>query len=333
MKTYINHPVHSTKMRVLSAFMAFLVLMLTFQEALVGWDFGASVKATADGNIHSTTTDKTSNQKTVGSSFNGFTYTGKYTNNNKVTVFDYVTDYEIAGTYNTCYQVESGYTDPFTTFNSAISNTTGSYSAKNNNITLTVESNQNGGFGQDDNLHVYLWNNSNNNSWPGAKMTYIGNGKYTYTFTESGWIPSSVQFNKGNSSWQTKDVNSAEYQFTFSRGNSYEFTCTTKVGDRYDVSFPIIGQGKSLPVYKSGSTSYNTPLYFGAFIKDTHAGESDADNYTLNNTPPYNNFFWQANIGLKDNNFAHNTTYGQAVVQGLVSAGACKQQFNRRFKR
>ena len=94
MKTYINHPVHSTKMRVLSAFMAFLVLMLTFQEALVGWDFGASVKATGDGNIHSTTTDKTSNQKTVGSSFNGFTYTGKYTNNNKVTVFDYVTDFD-----------------------------------------------------------------------------------------------------------------------------------------------------------------------------------------------------------------------------------------------
>ena len=61
MKTNIKIPANSTRTRVLSAFMAFLIFTLTFQQAFVGWDAGIRVKAAAaNGEIHSTNTDKSS---------------------------------------------------------------------------------------------------------------------------------------------------------------------------------------------------------------------------------------------------------------------------------
>ena len=45
MKTNIKIPANSTRTRVLSAFMAFLIFTLTFQQAFVGWG-GIKVKAT-----------------------------------------------------------------------------------------------------------------------------------------------------------------------------------------------------------------------------------------------------------------------------------------------
>ena len=154
MKIHINNPVHSTRMRVLSAFLAFLIFTLTFQEALVGWDFGMRAKAAnsyglekGDGTISSSATQvskymgfdsKTESHNSAGVR-NG-TYTGRI---KPVTVnmYDYLTDGEINGTWNVLNDAD--YTwydryDPYTNFNNAISNSGNISSSYNNNITLTV---------------------------------------------------------------------------------------------------------------------------------------------------------------------------------------------------
>ena len=139
MKTNIKIPANSTRTRVLSMFMAFLIFVLTFQQAFVGWDAGIRVKAAAaNGEIHSTNTDKSSiylfngenptyniqdNADIAAGGTSPYTYSGKYTNNNKVTVFDYVSDYELAHSYNDCYQYENDYVDTFKAFNRAVSTT------------------------------------------------------------------------------------------------------------------------------------------------------------------------------------------------------------------
>lgn len=131
MKINVNIPMNSKRTRILASFMAFLIFALTFQQAFVGWDAGIRVKAAAaNGEIHSTNTDKSSILKTeiqtradtAAGGTSPYTYSGKYTNNNKVALFDYVSDYEITNnTYNTCQQDESGYVDAYTTFNGTIS--------------------------------------------------------------------------------------------------------------------------------------------------------------------------------------------------------------------
>ena len=148
MKTNIKIPANSTRTRVLSAFMAFLIFTLTFQQAFVGWDAGIRVKAAAaNGEIHSTNTDKSSiyktniqaNAITADGGTSPYTYSGKYTNNNKVTVFDYVSDYELAHSYNDCWQYEDNYDDAFTTFNGAISKSVVQYDLSQN-LTIRYKS-------------------------------------------------------------------------------------------------------------------------------------------------------------------------------------------------
>ena len=97
--------------------MAFLIFALSFQQLYVGWGLRAHA---AD--IHATNTDKTSSTMANGTEIGGYTYSGKYTVNNKVTLFDYVSDYEIStNTYNNCLQNESRYVDAFVRFNNTIS--------------------------------------------------------------------------------------------------------------------------------------------------------------------------------------------------------------------
>ena len=230
MKTNIKIPAHSAKMRVLSTFMAFLIFALTFQEAFVGWNLGKNVKA-AD--IHSVTGDKVStviSTDTSADKIGDYWYTGKYTNNNKVTLFDYVSDYELAYRYNNCYQKEGGYLDAYTSFNTQISNTGTLKSATSKNITITYKSPR---FAPTDSVYIYLWNGSQHTTAPGKKMSYDGaNHCFTYTFnTESGsadynlgFTPQNVLFNGGGSSmsYKTPDitVNSSGMQL----GYSYEIT-------------------------------------------------------------------------------------------------------------
>ena len=144
MKINVNTGKRTLKMRILSAFMAFLIFTMTCPELFEGWGIGLIVHAEEpSGNIHYTNTDNTSlykdamNTNRTGNTSapntmlaqgsgqphtgNTFTYTGKYNNNNKTTVFDYVSDYELARTYNDCLQNESGYVDAYKNLNKAIS--------------------------------------------------------------------------------------------------------------------------------------------------------------------------------------------------------------------
>ena len=204
MKTYINHPVHSTRMRVLSAFLAFLIFTLTFQEALVGWDFGARVSAAGDGNIHSATTEKTSiytsdmNTRKEVTGNSAYTYTGKYTNDNITTLFDYLSDYELrtGGTYNVCQQNEDNYVDVYKTLNKAISDNYVS-SDKIQIIFKPADSYKN------ENVHIYFFGGSGTPyEWPGTKMSYdTGNGVFYYTakYTDLN-SPTKFIINDGNNS-------------------------------------------------------------------------------------------------------------------------------------
>ena len=136
MRVNINTTTYSTKERILAFFMAFLIFTMTCPEIFEGWGLGLIVHAAAaNGEIHSTNTDKTSlYTATIQQNANKvdgvgtpkkspYTYSGKYTNNNKVTVFDYVSDYEleVGHGYNNCYQYEDGYVDTFKAFNRAVS--------------------------------------------------------------------------------------------------------------------------------------------------------------------------------------------------------------------
>ena len=339
MKTYINHPVHSTRMRVLSAFLAFLIFTLTFQEALVGWEFGTSVKATGDGNIHSTSTDKTSNTKTAGSSAgSGFTYTGKYTNNNKVTVFDYVTDYELKNGYNNCHQVESGYVDPFTRFNNAISHNSNTVSsAAENNITIEFQI-QYSDASTPPSVDVQLSTTSNKFSgW--LSMSYFsrsmnngGTHNYVYRYTcnkDATWNNETMhatwtdkiefRLNSNDNNCIKSNDGSNSYNIHSSEvGLKHIFINYANSFDASDKYFAQNEKGVADVIYSGNSTNYNNPLYFGAFVMD-YNNTSNSDHYTSSNRPAYNNFYWQANMSLKDDQDAYNATYGQAVVQELVN--------------
>ena len=152
MKIHINNPVHSTRMRVLSAFLAFLIFTLTFQEALVGWDFGVTVKATTptpgDGLITATSTaSKYMGQSGCTTSVeSAYTYTGKV---KPVTVnmYDYLTDAEVTGTWNSLndsnYTWENYY-NPYEKFNTKVSEYVSSQqdvveSVAADNITIIIQ--------------------------------------------------------------------------------------------------------------------------------------------------------------------------------------------------
>ena len=185
MRVNINTTTYSTKERILAFFMAFLIFTMTCPELFEGWGIGLIVHAAAaNGEIHSTNTDKTSiylfngenptyniqdNADTAAGGTSPYTYSGKYTNNNKVTVFDYVSDYELEARhgYNNCYQYEDGYVDTFKAFNRAvssdydISNPTASdlfeIRVKNNSL---ISSPMLYFFAGDDNQEATTWANS-----------------------------------------------------------------------------------------------------------------------------------------------------------------------------
>lgn len=322
MKININIPTNSKKTRILSAFMAFLIFALTFQEAFIGWDWGVRVSAeTPSGEIHSSTSYKVSKytadmneRRTGGSTYtehtgSNYVYTGKYTNDNKVALFDYVSDYELrsGGSYNTCQQDESGYVDVYTNFNNAISDDGTCVSAASNNVTIVFDYSGTS-FKASDEIYVHMWYKdssgtvSDTTTWPGKRMSYDGvNDKFTYTFnpTTLAVLPNSFIFSKNGDS-QTGDIVLAErtvagHKYIMNKdglvedaGAQVEIECvisTSHTGDKYIYLFNYDDQsiknaawpGEKM-TYKSTSGGYNTYTFsfdsgkYNCFLVNNNSG-------------------------------------------------------------
>lgn len=252
MKETIFRYARSIRVRIISAFLAFLIFALTFQQAFVGWEFGVRVSAAGDGNIHSATTEKTSiytsamNTRKALTGNSAYTYTGKYTNDNITTLFDYLSDYELGGgTYNVCQQNEDNYVDVYKNLNRAISdnaitNVTSvtKTSPASDNVTIVFSSSN---FPSTGVANVHLWDDDYHaTTWPGPSMEYDYNicaWKYTYSTTKSDsnnyldFTPTHLKFSP-NGATGTKDLDkelTPGSTYYFSRDGYYD-TNYNKIG-------------------------------------------------------------------------------------------------------
>lgn len=214
MQTNIKFRITFNK-RFLSFLLAFIVAFVGLP--FVGFDMGVKADTlSGDGKrIYSTKADtstKVSNTITTGDT--DFSYTGTY-QTAPVTLFDYVSDEEIIGNYNSVLRsVVEDFVDPFTALNSTISqsNKNSILYESDKNITITLSTTS-----FDREVYVHLWNEDNGNvtstngvknetAWPGKRMTYDPvNSCFTYTFnrTDSSSIyylnfnPNKLIFNDG----------------------------------------------------------------------------------------------------------------------------------------
>ena len=358
MKINVNIPMNSKRTRILSAFMAFLIFALTFQQAFVGWDIGLRVRAEAgDGNIRATSTNKTSSMKsniqtranTAAGGTSPYTYSGQYTDKNKITLFDYVSDYELFDGYNNCLAFEEGYVDSYTEFNSAISGMNID-SSSSNNVTFVYKKRKTATSPDEhvmaDSPYVYLWNSSSGNhlkGWKDKSLEMTWNNSfhgYTLTFDCSSWTDTYDRIIICGEGFQTDDITLNPGISSSSRGTSYTFSYERFDGQingnpKLVVSGPVLGT--ALNRYSSaGTCSYTNPLYFGCFWRsntatagyDASDGNKWNDGYDSSNKASYNNFFWQANMGLKtilgtnsDESENHFNQRGSASTQGLIYSG------------
>ena len=384
------------KMRIISFVLAFVMVFVGLPY--VGGNMEVKAEETGP-NIYSDTKYSnimgTSGHDVSTTEGHRYHYTGKITKA-KVTMFDYVSDYEISGNYNQCWQNEQGYVDAYQGFNSWISNSSPSFdnSATSNSITVTYKSEY---FASSDSVIAHIWRGSNeSNDIPMTYDTTIG--KFTCTFTPGNGIcyPRAILFYKGNISGSDK---TSDYNINMQTNHKYEFadrtqftyydteskdphggliylwadgktSKSTNIYWKQDVSggkwyaphgsdhrrwywteswlptkFKVqdasnnwntgdknfsgsIKRGWTNVFDKDGDltnsyfpayleadidySKYTNPLYFGCFWKD-----NEPSGYERSNTPSYNNFWWQANMGFKPYD---TNNRGNASVQGLVKS-------------
>ena len=148
--------------------------------------------------------------KTNGNTVN-YTYTGDVFTSMS-SLYDYKSDSELIG--NQPNSIANGYTDPFTRFNTAISNdgTATVTSEAADNITFTYNGYRRGL----SEMYVYLYDNDgHNNNWPGYMMYNQGNGVYKLTipFSDIGFTPVNMIFSGKDTCgyWQTDDIQGLSY--------------------------------------------------------------------------------------------------------------------------
>ena len=89
----------------------------------------------------------------------------------------------------------------------------------------------------------------------------------------------------------------------------------------------LIVRNKPNQIY---STKYTNPLYFGCFWRsnsaDTIANNSNNPGYNISNKAAYNNFWWQANIGLKNTGTTANDDPSETDTTGFRVRGTASTQ-------
>ena len=318
MKINIQLPANSTRTRILAAFMAFLILALTFEQAFVGWDFGTKVQAANYGtDVYTGVSSSTfMTSGTASTDDSRYVYSGKMKTND-------VTDLGIG---------DGGYHDPYGSFNGTISGNLASPASEN--ITIIIETH----YSSSDTVTMYSEDNSGNHGvgWPGKPMTYIGGEKsawkYVISTTNSsylGFTPTKIKFH-----------NQADKNMPGPGTDDY-YRCTYRAGYTYYIS----GNGPSQStlnngvyevkgsenIYNNSTTcAYTNPLYLGMFYITNNASSYDSSSIITTATAKnYNNFHWLTNMGLKNignaigtNNQEHDEL--QIPWHG-GGAGACRE--------
>ena len=168
MRIKINTGKRTPQMRILSAFMAFLIFTMTCPELFEGWGIGLIVHAAYDSHIQ--TGDTTAYMANgTSSAEDKFTYAGKMKTGD-VTVFDYVSDKELINQTIDLGIGSGGYHDPYTAFNNAVSHTNATVTNNSSsNITFIYKTYRKGV--TDTSIHIFD-GSGHNNGWPGQAMEF-----------------------------------------------------------------------------------------------------------------------------------------------------------------
>ncbi len=261
MRINIQIPATPKRTRILCAFMAFLILALTFQQAFVGWEAGIRVSAAdptpGNGRIIQVQTysqymgqDGYKDSHGDDGSVNG-EYTGKILPQS-VSMYDYLTDYEKNNNeWNKLSGNRSNYTwyaryEPYKQFNRVISGLTGSPG------TITVEQDYVvfkyiSDFEISGDVYVYMWATSGGvdtsySAYPGEKMTAnAARTEFTYTipFDDLPTGTMHCKFNGGSGKWGTDDITIASFQ----KGYIYTFGNYGVHSDSNKISVELTGWG------------------------------------------------------------------------------------------
>ena len=192
--------------------------------------------------------------------------------------------------------------------------------------------------GWESNFWLYCWENDiTNNGWPGGKMTWDSNSqtyKYEYDTTNSIYPKKFLIDNKGDggdNDWKSNDLPYSE----MNEGNTrkgFTYYCywnsNLAVDEYLNSTFSLSDSSQQAqPIY---STKYTNPLYFGCFWRsnsaDTIANNSNNPGYNISNKAAYNNFWWQANIGLKNTGTTANDDPSETDTTGFRVRGTASTQ-------
>lgn len=231
----------SPAFRAFSAFLALVIVLVGLP--FVGVETNAETLSQGDGYITSTsivskymgfTVD--GNNYTTSTDESVYKYTGRL-ETVSVDMYDYLTDGEISASNANWNNInDSNYTwhsfyNPYNTFDKAISDTN-AFTARTivsspheNNVTIHYHTNIDH-FSSPDNVYVHIFeSDTKKTTWPGLKMTNLGNGDYIYTFAldNLGFTPSNFIFNGGDSSTQSSTFTPTSVE----PDNTYYFDDTT----------------------------------------------------------------------------------------------------------
>lgn len=202
---------------------------------------------------------------------------------------------------------------------------------KSNNIIYQYQD----GAGQS-NLHIYYWLDDNHHSawngpafpWDSSTNTYL----IEVDTSTLGYVPTNFLFNKkgaGNDDWKTSDL---PYDGKKTR-KGFTYYCkwdnsALAIDEYLNSTFSLSDSSQQAqPIY---STKYTNPLYFGCFWRsnsaDTIASNSNNPGYNISNKAAYNNFWWQANIGLKNTGTTANDNPSEKDPTGFRVRGTASTQ-------
>ena len=188
-------------------------------------------------------------------------------------------------------------------------------------------------------VQVYMWDDEGheNAPWPGVNMSFVGtNGEeevYEYTVSGISFRPRDFKFSINHNSWETGNAGSViDMGYTY---NCYYYQAHNN--DKPPISVPAgsFGASSTASGPESGSkpiydTLYTNPLYFGCFWRsnsaDTIANNSNNPGYNISNKAAYNNFWWQANIGLKNTGTTANDAPSETDPTGFRVRGTASTQ-------
>ena len=210
------------KVRVLSAFMAFLIFALTLP--MNGFEFGVRVNA-ASGSPKVTMTKSLSYfsaselNSNRGSSDTRYSYTGKI-KSVPVNMYDYLSDEEISGSgsWNTgiTKSVVDQYNDPYTIFNTNISNTGTLYSSASNNVTIIFKTYRDK-FADIKQVEVNFKHKVSENNYNGTLRTL----KYDFHANDATYIYYKYTSKLTDITDSLGTIDRVEFKVTYSNGSVY----------------------------------------------------------------------------------------------------------------